>query len=81
MPEQSPRPMPPEEQAARDRRLRIAATGVMICSILGLFGFGICSLFLLAEPQAIAGVLFVLPPLLFFGASVWVCRELLRRLS
>lgn len=76
-PQTPPNSRPPQN----DDTLRLVARLVMAGSLLGLLGFGVCALLLLAERDTIGLALIVLPPVAFFGASIWVCRELISRLS
>lgn len=64
--------------------LRVVTVLVMIGSILGLLGSGLCFLAFLSDGfyGDMAGILLlVLPLLLFFVGAIWVCKALLDRLK
>lgn len=75
---------PPVPQADPNGALRVVAILVMIGSILGLLGSGLCFLAFLSDGfyGDMAGILLlVLPVLLFFAGAIWVCKALLDRLK
>jgi hypothetical protein len=64
--------------------LRVVAILVMIGSILGLLGSGLCFLAFASEGYYgdMLGILLLVAPLvLFFAGSIWVCKALLDRLK
>ena len=64
--------------------LRVVAILVMIGSILGLLGSGLCFLAFASEGYYgdMMGILLLVAPLvLFFAGSIWVCKALLDRLK
>ena len=75
---------PRAPQADPNAALRVVTVLVMIGSILGLLGSGLCFLAFLSDGfyADMAGVLLmVLPLLLFFVGAIWVCKALLDRLK
>ena len=75
---------PQAPQAEPNGALRVVTILVMIGSILGLLGSGLCFLAFLSDGfyADMAGVLLmVLPLLLFFVGAIWVCKALLDRLK
>lgn len=83
-----PQPIPqPGEAPSPTGKLRLVAILVMIVSILGLIGTGFCALGVMADGMMGSGgdalwiLLIATPPLLFFVGCIWVCSELLKRLS
>jgi O-antigen/teichoic acid export membrane protein len=71
-------------QADTNGALRVVTILVMIGSILGLLGSGLCFLAFLSDGfyGDMAGILLlVLPLLLFFVGAIWVCKALLDRLK
>jgi hypothetical protein len=77
---------PPTSQTPGDPNgaLRVVTILVMIGSILGLLGSGLCFLAFASEGGIYGdmfGILmFVVPLLLFFAGAIWVCKALLDRL-
>jgi len=76
---------PPTPQAPADTggALRVVTILVLIGSILGLLGSGLCFLAFASE-GGIYGDMFgilllVAPAVLFFAGSIWVCKALLDR--
>lgn len=64
--------------------LRAVAILVMIGSIFGLLGTGVCFLAFLSEGfyADMSGILLlIVPGLLFFLGCIWVCKALLDRLK
>jgi hypothetical protein len=77
-------PSPPQAPADSSGALRVVTILVMIGSILGLLGSGLCFLAFLSDGfyGDMAGILLlVLPLLLFFVGAIWVCKALLDRLK
>ena len=77
-------PPTPQAPAGNTGALRVVAILVMIGSILGLLGSGLCFLAFLSDGfyGDMAGILLlVLPLLLFFVGAIWVCKALLDRLK
>lgn len=77
-------PAPPQAHADPNVPLRVVTILVMIGSILGLLGSGLCFLAFLSDGfyGDMAGILLlVLPLLLFFVGAIWVCKALLDRLK
>ena len=75
---------PQVPQADSNGALRVVTILVMIGSILGLLGSGLCFLAFLSDGfyGDMAGILLlVLPLLLFFVGAIWVCKALLDRLK
>jgi hypothetical protein len=76
-----PAPQPPANTTGA---LRVVTILVMIGSILGLLGSGLCFLAFASEGGIYGdmfGILmFVAPAVLFFAGSIWVCKALLDRL-
>jgi hypothetical protein len=75
---------PQAPQADPNGALRVVTVLVMIGSILGLLGSGLCFLAFLSDGfyGDMAGILLlVLPLLLFFVGAIWVCKALLDRLK
>ena len=75
---------PQAPQADPNGFLRVVTVLVMIGSILGLLGSGLCFLAFLSDGfyGDMAGILLlVLPLLLFFVGAIWVCKALLDRLK
>ena len=63
--------------------LRVVTILVMIGSILGLLGSGLCFLAFFSEGfygDMVGILVMVLPLLLFFVGAIWVCKALLDRL-
>ena len=63
--------------------LRVVTILVMIGSILGLLGSGLCFLAFASEGylgDMLGILLMVAPLLLFFAGAIWVCKALLDRL-
>jgi hypothetical protein len=82
---QSPMPAEtPGTQPDSTGALRVVAILVMIGSILGLIGTGLCFLAFASEGiyADMSGILLlILPALLFFAGCIWVCKALLDRLK
>ncbi len=77
-------PTTPQVPADSNGALRVVTILVMIGSILGLLGSGLCFLAFLSDGfyGDMAGILLlVLPLLLFFVGAIWVCKALLDRLK
>ena len=78
-------PQTPQAPADPNGALRVVTILVLIGSILGLLGTGLCFLAFASEGGIYGdmfGVLmFVAPLLLFFAGAIWVCRALLNRLK
>jgi hypothetical protein len=75
---------PRAPQADPNGALRVVTVLVMIGSILGLLGSGLCFLAFLSDGfyGDMAGILLlVLPLLLFFVGAIWVCKAMLDRLK
>mgnify|MGYP003575197620 CR=1 FL=1 len=76
-----PRSQPPSNPTGG---LRVVTILVMIGSILGLLGSGLCFLAFASEGyygDMLGILLLVAPLLLFFAGSIWVCKALLDRLK
>jgi hypothetical protein len=74
----------PTPDANPNGALRVVAILVMIGSILGLLGSGLCFLAFLSDgfySDMLGILLLVLPLLLFFVGVIWVCKALLDRLK
>ena len=83
LPKPAEQPAPPAPTDTTGA-LRVVTILVMIGSILGLLGSGLCFLAFLSEGfyGDMAGILLlVLPLLLFFVGAIWVCKALLDRLK
>ena len=78
---EAPPPAPPSPETGSGG-LRVVTILVMIGSILGLLGSGFCALAFISDSPADGGITLLLatPPLLFFGATIWICKALLDRL-
>ena len=78
-----PPPTPPSPETGGSGNLRIVAILVMIGSIIGLLGSGFCALAFIGDSPSDGGLVLLLagPPLLFFGATIYVCKALLERLK
>jgi hypothetical protein len=78
-------PQTPQAPADPSGALRVVTILVMIGSILGLLGSGLCFLAFASEGGIYGdmfGILmFVVPLLLFFAGAIWVCKALLDRLK
>ena len=78
---------PPTPQVPTDPSgaLRVVTILVMIGSILGLLGSGLCFLAFTSEGGFYGdmfGILLLVAPLvLFFAGAIWVCKALLDRLK
>jgi hypothetical protein len=74
-----PAPLSPE---AGSGGLRAVTVLVMLGSILGLLGSGFCALAFISDSPSDGGIALLLatPPLLFFAATIWICKALLDRL-
>jgi len=76
--------LPPTQPTDNTGTLRIVAVLVMIASILGLVGSGVCFLAFIGDgffSDMIGILLLMAPVLLFFAGSIWVCKALLDRLK
>ena len=74
----------PQQPGSSNGALRIVTILVMIGSILGLLGSGLCFLAFASEGyygDMLGILLLVAPLLLFFAGSIWVCKALLDRLK
>jgi hypothetical protein len=77
-------PATPRSPASDTGALKVVTVLVMIGSILGLIGSGLCFLAFFADgfyADMLGILLLVLPLLLFFAGSIWVCKALLDRLK
>jgi hypothetical protein len=75
-----PAPLPSDNTGT----LRVVAILVMIGSILGLLGSGLCFLAFASDgfySDMLGVLLMAVPLLLFFAGSIWVCKALLDRLK
>lgn len=75
---------PPPTPANNTGALRVVAVLVMIGSVLGLVGSGLCFFAFFGEgfdPDMLGILLLIAPALLFFAGSIWVCKALLDRLK
>jgi hypothetical protein len=81
----SVQPPAPQTQGNPNGALRVVTILVMIGSILGLLGSGLCFLAFASEGGIYGDMLgilmFVVPLLLFFAGAIWVCKALLDRLK
>jgi hypothetical protein len=76
--------LPPANPASDTGPLRVITILVMVASILGLVGSGVCFLAFLGDGffgDMIGILLLMAPVLLFFAGSIWVCKALLDRLK
>jgi hypothetical protein len=77
-----PRPQTPADSTGA---LRVVTILVLIGSILGLLGSGLCFLAFASEGGFYGdmfGILMLVAPLvLFFAGAIWVCKALLDRLK
>jgi hypothetical protein len=76
-----PAPQPPANTTGA---LRVVTILVMIGSILGLLGSGLCFLAFASEGyfgDMLGILLLVGPAVLFFAGVIWVCKALLDRLK
>jgi hypothetical protein len=82
-----PKSVEPPAQPPHDSSgaLRVVAILVLIGSVLGLLGSGLCFLAFASEGGFygdMMGILLLVAPLvLFFAGSIWVCKALLDRLK
>jgi len=78
-------PPTPQAPAGNTGALRVVAILVMIGSILGLLGSGLCFLAFATDGgfygDMLGILLMVAPLLLFFAGAIWVCKALLDRLK
>ena len=77
-------PLRPQSPADPSGALRIVTILVLIGSILGLLGSGLCFLAFASEGYYgdMMGILLLVAPLvLFFAGAIWVCKALLDRLK
>ena len=75
---------PPPLPAPSTGALRVVAILVMIGSVLGLLGSGFCFLAFFADgfyAEMLGILIIIVPCLLFFAGSIWVCKALLDRLK
>ena len=74
-----PGAMPPANNTGA---LRVVAVLVMIGSVLGLLGTGLCFIGVAIDGyfgEMFGILLLIAPALLFFAGSIWVCKALLDR--
>ena len=75
---------PPQTPTDPTGALRVVTILVMIGSILGLLGSGLCFLAFASEGYLgdLLGILLLVgPAMLFFAGAIWVCKALLDRLK
>lgn len=61
--------------------VRIVAVLVMIASVVGLFGAGLCLVNVIDDADLPIFLLILTPAVLFFAGVIWVCATLLQRLK
>ena len=73
--------LPSPQPAGTNIGLRVVIILILIASVLGLVGTGLCFVSVIDDANLPVFLLILTPLVLFFGGVIWVCKALLKRLS